>query len=80
MKEALIASLASMAPVVAVFLFSAAFRVAAGYDAPLGEVTIVTLGGIAGARSLQTGYATLQVKKEEMRITANREPAPPWTP
>jgi len=61
LKESLVQVL--IVGIVGVFLFAAGYRAALGFDAPGFEVTIVTLGGIAGTRAVMSGYSDLQVRK-----------------
>lgn len=63
MKETLLQFVVGVGGVVGIFLFGAIYRAVLGYDPPLGEVAIVTIGTIAGVRTAMTGYTDLQVRK-----------------
>jgi hypothetical protein len=63
--------------IVGVFLFAAGYRAFLGFDPPGFEVTIVTLGGIAGTRAVMTSYGDMQVRRATIQYAAGSNYGPP---
>lgn len=80
LKESMVHLL--IAAIIGTFLFTAAYKAALGFEPPGYEITIVTLGGLAGTRAVMTGYGTYKTQVESIRVSAAASsygPPPPST-
>lgn len=77
MKETLLQFGVGIGGVIFVFVFGSVYRLGTGFDPPFGEVAIATIGTIAGARTLMTGYSELQVRKATIQYGAGADQTPP---
>lgn len=84
MKDAALQVVAGFAGVVLIYASAAAYRVAFGFDAPLGEAAIAGIVTISVGRATVAGVNDMMVRRATVQYqaagTQAPEPAPPWTP